>query len=242
VSWLGKDKHFLVFPVSQNKTLNVVAFITKPEDQLGNLKESWTSSAPREELEKEYEGWDETLIKTIRCMDPYPGKWRLNDRELLSQWIFMDGKTVLMGDAAHAMLPHQGTYPSPLTPFPPPSEAYTSSGSGAGHSIEDGYILGRALKDYFAELNDPKSGLARPLSVWTHVYQKVRLPRTQKAQITSRQAGDVYEMQGPDFQGLSYDECLPIVEEKLKHRMKWVWGGDIDAEYERVVRESNLRN
>lgn len=108
VSWLAQDKHFLVFPISQNKTLNVVAFVSKPEDQLGNLKESWTSSAPREELAKEYEGWDDTVLKTIQCMDPNPGKWRMNDRELLPQWTFMGGKTVLMGDAAHAMLPHQG--------------------------------------------------------------------------------------------------------------------------------------
>jgi salicylate hydroxylase len=42
-------------------------------------------------------------------MEPFPGKWRLNDRELLSQWSFMNGKVVLLGDAAHAMLPHQGT-------------------------------------------------------------------------------------------------------------------------------------
>lgn len=73
------------------------------------------------------------------------------------------------------------------------------------------------------------------------MYQKVRLPRAQKAQITSRQAGDVYEMQGEDFKGLEYDECIPIVAEKLRNRMKWVWGGDIDAEYENVVKEAGLR-
>ena len=110
VSWLAKDKHFLVFPVSQNKTMNVVAFITKSEDQLGDLKESWTSVGKREDLEKEYEGWDETLCKVIKCMGPNPGKWRLNDRNPLEQWTYMDGKTVLLGDAAHAMLPHQGMF------------------------------------------------------------------------------------------------------------------------------------
>jgi hypothetical protein len=108
VSWLAPNKHFLVFPISRNRTLNVVAFVTRPKDQLGELKESWTSSAPREELEREYEGWDPTVQRIISCMEPRPGKWRLNDRELLKRWTYLDGKVVLLGDAAHAMLPHQG--------------------------------------------------------------------------------------------------------------------------------------
>jgi len=70
----------------------------------------------------------------------------------------------------------------------------------------------------------------------------VRLPRAQKAQITSRQAGEVYEMQGKLFEGLTYDECLPVVATKLKNRMKWVWGADIDAEYDAVVRSAGLVN
>jgi salicylate hydroxylase len=37
------------------------------------------------------------------------------------------------------------------------------------------------------------------------------------------------------FDNLSYDECLPIIAEKISGRMKWVWGGDIDAEYDAVI-------
>lgn len=102
-------------------------------------------------------------------------------------------------------------------------------GSGAGHAIEDCYILGRALQAHFRE--------GGSLATWMQVYQDVRLPRAQKAQATSRQAGDVYEMSGEQFEGLSYDECLPIVASQLKDRMKWVWGGNIDAEYEAVVKK-----
>lgn len=113
-----------------------------------------------------------------------------------------------------------------------------TQGSGAGHAIEDGYILGRALKDYLISMS---SSSPLPLSTWTALYQKVRLPRTQKAQITSRQAGDVYELQGKEFDGLTYEQGLPIVKEKLQHRMKWVWGGDIDAEYEEAATKAGLR-
>ena len=112
-------------------------------------------------------------------------------------------------------------------------------GSGAGHAIEDGYILGRALKDYLSSLS---SANPHPLSTWTDLYQRVRLPRTQKAQITSRQAGDVYEMQGELFKGLTYDEGVPIVREKLQNRMKWVWGEDIDGQYEKAATAAGLRS
>lgn len=88
----------------------MVAFVSKSFDDLGDLKESWSSSAPRADLAREFEGWDPVLGKLIECMGPTPAKCRLNDRELLSQWCFMDGKIVLLGDAAHAMLPHQGSH------------------------------------------------------------------------------------------------------------------------------------
>lgn len=51
----------------------------------------------------------------------------------------------------------------------------------------------------------------------------------------------MYELQGEAFKGLTYDESLPIVKEKMQHRMKWVWGSDIDAEYEKAVYEVRMR-
>ena len=68
------------------------------------------------------------------------------------------------------------------------------------------------------------------------IYQDLRRPRTKKAQMTSRQAGDVYEMQGPDFAGMTFDEAVPLIAKKLKHRMKWVWGEDVDAMYEEAAK------
>lgn len=110
VSWLGRDRHFLVFPVSRNETLNVVAFVTKPEAELGDLRESWSATAPRAELEAEFEGWEPTVQRVIRAMGPEVGKWKLNDRDMLGRWVYLGGRVVLAGDAAHAMLPHQGAF------------------------------------------------------------------------------------------------------------------------------------
>jgi salicylate hydroxylase len=49
-------------------------------------------------------------------------------------------------------------------------------------------------------------------------------------------------MRGSDFEGLTYDECLPIFRDKLIGRMKWVWGGDISSDYEVAVKTAGLRS
>jgi salicylate hydroxylase len=48
-------------------------------------------------------------------------------------------------------------------------------------------------------------------------------------------------MKGPDFEGLTYDECLPVLRQKLKGRMKWVWTGDINAEYVDACEKAGLK-
>ncbi|OQV06992.1 FAD binding domain-containing protein [Cladophialophora immunda] len=196
--------HFLAFPMSQNRLMNVVAFVSKPESELGGLKESWRSEAPREAIEKEYAGWNPTVQRIIQAMPPIISEWKINDREILSQWCYMDGKVVLSGDAAHAMLPMQG--------------------SGAGLSIEDANMLGFAVRDY---LKSPGAGLA----TYMNLYQAARVPRAQKAQITSRQAAEVYDMHGPDFEGKTFEECLPVVRDKVKDRMAWVWKSNLEADW-----------
>ncbi|KAH8819359.1 hypothetical protein F5884DRAFT_892419 [Xylogone sp. PMI_703] len=224
-SWLNKDKHFLVFPVSQNKTLNIVAFVTKNREDMPELEESWTTTADRAELENEYKGFDPVVRKVITHMPSRPGKWLINDRDPLEQWVFCDGKVVLMGDAAHAMLPHQGKCFSfcPNVSIPNPLIA----GAGAGQAIEDGYIFGRAMQDYL------RTGM--DLKKWTQVYQDVRLPRAQKAQRTAREAGIVYELQADDMKGKTLEECVPEIRNRLKDRMNWIWKENIDAIYEEAA-------
>jgi salicylate hydroxylase len=58
--------------------------------------------------------------------------------------------------------------------------------------------------------------------------------------MTSRQAGDVYEMQGPAFEGLSFEDCLPIVRDKMTNRMRWIWGHDLDEQYQSAKRAHGL--
>lgn len=229
VTWLGKNRHFLCFPISQNKTLNIVAFVAEKEEDLGDLKESWTALGKKEDVFKAFEGFEERVQRLIRLMPEQPSKWLINDRKPLDQWVYLGGKVVLLGDAAHAMTPHQGWLPHSTASF----RLTEDEGAGAGQAIEDGYILGRALQDYFRTLSSPRENT---LEAWAQIYQDVRLPRAQRVQRTSRDAVEVYQAQADIMKDLPFDQCVPEIHKRVINRMKWVWTDDIDAEYDQAVK------
>ncbi|KAF2769638.1 FAD/NAD(P)-binding domain-containing protein [Teratosphaeria nubilosa] len=211
VAWLAKHRHLLVSPMAANKSLNIVAFVTKSESEVADVKESWTSTCERKDAVDDFAGFDEPAQQVIRLLPEKPSKWKINDRLPLNQWHYMGGKVVLLGDAAHAMLPHLG--------------------AGAGQAVEDAWVLGRAFGDFLAGAkNEHFASLER----MAQLYQDVRLPRAQKVQRTSRLAGDTYEFQAEDMKDKTLEECIPIMAERTSERMKWVWEEDLDAAYEKA--------
>lgn len=92
-----------MFPISSNRDLNIVAFVTKGEEEIADVKESWTSICERREVEDDYAGFDKHVHELISLMPEQPSKWRINDRKPLDRWHYFSGKVILLGDAAHAM-------------------------------------------------------------------------------------------------------------------------------------------
>ncbi|KAH9811175.1 FAD binding domain [Teratosphaeria destructans] len=213
VVWLAKHRHLLVSPITANNNLNIVAFVTKSEREVADVKESWTSTCERKDAIDDFADFDEPAQQVLRLLPEKPSKWKINDRLPLDQWHYMGGKVVMLGDAAHAMLPHLG--------------------AGAGQAVEDAWVLGRALQDFLAGAkNEHFASLEKTMQL----YQDVRLPRAQKVQRTSRLAGDTYEFQAEDMKDKTLEECIPIMAERTRERMKWVWEEDLDAAYEKARR------
>jgi salicylate hydroxylase len=162
--WLGPRRHFLTFPVASGSLLNLVAFV--PADGTW-AEESWTAPGEVDALAEHFEGWVPPVLGVVRALDSTM-RWALYDREPLPGWSF--GRVTLLGDAAHAMLPHQG--------------------QGAGQSIEDAVLLarclGRARIDTVAE--------------WLGRYEQARKPRTEQVQRASRAAGEIYRLADPEEQ------------------------------------------
>jgi salicylate hydroxylase len=116
--WLGKGRHFLVFPVRAGKLINYVGFV--PTDQ--QMKESWSAPGDPEILRREFAGWDPRIDQVLNNV-LITFRWALYDREPLPVWT--KDRLSLLGDAAHPMLPHLG--------------------QGANQSIEDGMALATIL-------------------------------------------------------------------------------------------------
>ena len=116
--WLGKGRHFLVFPVRAGQFINYVGFV--PADE--QMKESWSAQGDPDALRQEFAGWDPRIQGLLKEVET-TFKWALYDREPLSTWT--KGRLALLGDAAHPMLPHLG--------------------QGANQSIEDGMALATIL-------------------------------------------------------------------------------------------------
>lgn len=106
--FMAPGKHFLTFPISNNKILNVVGFVTTPWEELGDTQESWTLASEKAAVEQEFKDFAPAVQTVIENMNANPLKWILFDRKSSPEWIFSGGKVALLGDAAHAMCPHQG--------------------------------------------------------------------------------------------------------------------------------------
>jgi len=118
--WLGKNKHFLTFPVRAGQLINYVGFVPADEE----MKESWSAPGDPQVLRREFEGWDLRIGTLLRHVES-TFRWALYDREPLPVW--SRGRLTLLGDAAHPMLPHLG--------------------QGANQAIEDGMALATIMAE-----------------------------------------------------------------------------------------------
>jgi hypothetical protein len=97
---MGDGKHFIVFPVRAGQ-LNYVGFVPTSDAKA----ESWSAIGDRDELASSFIGWDAPVVRLLTAVESCFW-WGFYDRKPLQSWT--NGRLALLGDAAHAMLPHLG--------------------------------------------------------------------------------------------------------------------------------------
>ena len=145
-----------------------------PTDKSDHAGEGWNHEASVEELLAPFGDLDPRLQALFRhSRDIAP--WRLFMHEPYEYWT--KGRTSLLGDAAHPMMPDQS--------------------QGACQAIEDAAALGLIFSPEYTYTSDVAEGL--------RMYEQIRKPRATKVQLASARAReDINERMGFSSQKIGY--------------------------------------
>lgn len=165
VMWMGTGRHVLTFPVNHGEILNLVAFVTTPNDWPDYSKS--TLPAKREEAIRDFQGFGPIVMKLLELIKPDLDIWGIFDLGKNPLKTFSKGKICVVGDAAHATSPHHG--------------------SGAGFCIEDAAVFATILADPVV------TGAPGTIEAAFETYAAERRQRTQWLVQHSRRQGDLYE-------------------------------------------------
>ncbi|KAJ9615171.1 hypothetical protein H2200_001245 [Cladophialophora chaetospira] len=216
-AWMGPDRHVMAYPIRQGAMYNLVMC------HQGQAKPGeWAVPGDVEEMRKTYADFDPVIRKVIdnvtSCL-----KWTLADLPPLQSWLSNSGKVVLIGDAAHAMVPFLA--------------------QGASMGIEDGACLAECLNRAESASDVPR---------YLRTFQQLRKPRCERIQVGSRSNGDMWHLKdGPEQErrdrGLSGDDTKDAAERDVetvagipnpwsdKDFQPWLFGHDVFKEARKAL-------
>jgi salicylate hydroxylase len=149
--WMGDGKHILNFPVGKDYGYTtIVVFTDGPEAWTHN---EWRVATYPADLLAEFEGWHPAAGQLLEHVN-LAERWGMFEVSPLPTW--HRGRAVLLGDAAHGMMPHHG--------------------QGANTTFEDAVALAKALGD------ESLPSLGEKLSS----YERERKARAERIQRVSR--------------------------------------------------------
>lgn len=212
----GKDAHALTFPVANNQILNVVAFVTDPEDWTAP-EGRFTAPATRLEATKAFSKFSPVVQSLMNLLPENLDKWAVFDTRGSPVPYYVDGRLCLAGDAAHASSPHHG--------------------AGAGCGIEDCLALVALL-----ESASRHAKIDRPTAVRAalQVYNNIRYERSQWIMDTSRAVGDIYEFRDPHC-GSEHNKIAHQIHTRSHKIWDYDVGGMVDdalSQYGRIMKET----
>ena len=130
--WAGPRAHLLHYSIEGGTIVKFLAVVR----QAAWTSPGWNEACDVGEALAAYEGWHPAVTEMVGAVAE-GSRWALHDHVPLPRW--SAGRVVLIGDAAHAMLPHQG--------------------QGANQTIEDAILLADLLAE--APADDRPEAFAR---------------------------------------------------------------------------------
>lgn len=225
--WMGPLANAVFYPLQDGTLFNLVIAIA---DQ--NFNNACDEEAMCLSVRDWLWGWDPVLIEMLDVANDLV-RFPLYQVETLPFW--SKGSVTLMGDAAHAMLPHLA--------------------QGAATGVEDGFILGTLLgrlSEHMLESSTHSSLVQKHIGTVLRSYEKLQHDRTAHIVSGSRLTGMIDHLpQGPDQRArdaefASYDpettvSAIPWIDartnrELLRRKVDEV----VEKEFARLVSKGEL--
>jgi len=201
IAWVGPGLHLVQYPIRRGDLYNQVAVFQSPSFATGNP--DWGGP---DELDAAFAN----MCPAVRVALPSLQRnfrWPTFDREPVDTWV--DGRTALLGDAAHAMLQYLA--------------------QGACQAIEDAATLAQQFARHDpapahrGSDGDSDGGVDRALAA----YQQIRAPRTARVQRSARVWGDVWHIDGTG--ALLRNELFRGITDDDYSYADWLWGWEPPA-------------
>lgn len=100
--WMGPGGHVLHYPIGDGEVINFLAVVDGP-DRWDTPE--WVLPASPAEITAAFDGWHPAVRQLVAATSLHQ-RWALFGQTPLHRW--QQGRIALLGDAAHAMLPHHG--------------------------------------------------------------------------------------------------------------------------------------
>lgn len=100
-AWLGPHRQLLGYPIRDGRDFNIVGI------HLGRVEDPNKSTEMVEDIEamrSEFGDFDPVVRELLSMVDSAQ-RWQLQNLPLLDKWTSSSGRCLLIGDAAHAMVP-----------------------------------------------------------------------------------------------------------------------------------------
>lgn len=162
--WIGEDRHVMTYTISAGKSFNMVLSHVDRSDP-----STWKPETAKEDMRAYFSGWDPCLTKIINMID-HTIKWPLMCGTPLSNWVAASSRVLIVGDAAHAMVPYMS--------------------QGAAMAVEDGAALAAVI----SLIQSPEQ-----ISEALQVFQTERVKRSGQMQGASLLNGKLWHFaDGPE--------------------------------------------
>ncbi|GAA5869814.1 hypothetical protein JCM8547_005850 [Rhodosporidiobolus lusitaniae] len=152
-TFMANDRRLVAYPCRGSQLLNIVAIV--PDSEAKDSQEAWSQAGKTDELLASFSEFCDDAKDILKLVSSC-ALWQLREQDPLPTWT--KGRVILIGDSAHAMLPHQG--------------------QGGGSAIEDAEAVAAVL---------PPGTSAASVPERLKLAEKIRYERATRIQAYSRE-------------------------------------------------------